>query len=758
MKPFKRRPTFAEFMKQVNRPPRREPKKRRKKRPPAGLVIGQWSNGEKYVIPDSVRFNTHMHVIGPSGFGKSYCLYSMICQDILAGRGVCVIDPHSELYFMVLNFLVQQQVDPSRVIIINPLLDEWTLRVNPLQGWDGLGSGTDVATEVMIRVAGDQDFEHMMRLRKYIRAGSLALEEANLPLALLTDLCSTLPAFSGWRQSIIQASSQRTVQLAWEEYAKTLTKTQQVDHIDSTKSRAMPFADDERVHRMMGFSTGNVDWKAVMDDQKIVLCNLGNLGGRFISRNARQLIGLLVTHGIGHAASRRTNGRARPFCVYCDEFGQYVSEDFAEALDGYRKFGVVFTLAHQRLKQIEVKSPNVKSAINDNCRIKLVFGGLGRESAEEMAKEIFTGYVDGNQVKYEKQTVAFRPVLEMMDIVSEAEGGTSGSGGASGYGGSSMASRASGSSSGDTVAYTPDGVCWTSSSTASEQSMSSEGSNWSESFNWFEARSWSRSTARVPVTTFEEFFQPPEKQFYGLDEQWEKKFALLMNLEARSVVVKQQGHAPAIVPTIDIKERIAKKELLQAYERAVCEQCEYVVSASSARTHLEGLWREHGLLLVQRAEPDSFAVPASSATADVDAIEETADFTLDFDEPSQSPLPNDIEPIWMIRKARPRKQIPEWHSLLEYVVSFSTDGMTDDKGQRLSGGAQVKAMEHRQWRNIAHVFSAIAIRNRLTHRDRNETITDSEIVWACDRYQEGVEDVLAWGDVPAEIGAAVRGM
>jgi len=579
-----------------------------RQQPVKGLVIGQWSDGRKHVISNDERFSTHTHLIGPSGFGKSYCLYSLICQDILAGRGVCVIDPHSELYLMLINFLVQQRIDPKRVICINPLLADWTVKMNPLESWDGLGSGRDLATESMIRVAGETTFQHTPRLRKYLRAATHVLEQAQQPLALLPWFCSTHPLATTYRRELIRGSDDWIAELVWEEF-EWLTPMQKGDHLDSTKNRAMPFADDRRIHQMMAYADNNIDWQDVMDKGAIVLCNLGDIGGRSISQDARQLVGILINHSIGRAARRRPNGRERPFCVYCDEFGSYVSEDFADALDGLRKFGVFFTLAHQRLKQVEIESPNVMDSILNNCRIKLIFGGLAREAAEQMGKEIFTGYVDGDQVKYQKATTSFRPVLEWMDIMTQSEGGSDSTGGSSSYSwGSTSGSSAT---QGTSVTQTPDGVIFGSSSSTADSHSFQEAV--SQADNWSSTRSWSRSASRVPVTTFEEFFQPADKQFYSLEEQWEKKYALLMNLAARSVVVKLQGQPPVIVPTIDIHDRISSRKLLAEYEAAVCERCPYIVRATEAKAEIERLLRHHELTFgAIEQEPTEFNIPESS--------------------------------------------------------------------------------------------------------------------------------------------------
>lgn len=588
-----------------------------------GLLVGHCADGTPLVIPDEVRQSTHIHLLGPSGFGKSFLLYSMICQDILAGRGVCVIDPHSELYFMLLNFLVQQGIDPARVVVVNPLLRDWTLKFNPLEriaAEDEPGTGSSLACEAMIRVAGAQDFTETPQLGKLLQNAALVLEEAEEPLALLRQFCAVGPKGGRFRAQLLDKVTDPVVRDEWEDF-NTLNRHDQLTAINSSANRVAPFLLDRRIRRMMTFSAGNVDWQRVMDEGKIVLCNLGSTGGRRLSTQARQLIGVLVMHGIAQAAERRRFG-SRPFCMYCDEFGQYVSEDFADALDGFRKWGVFLTLAHQRLYQVEKESKNVLDAITSGCRIKLVFGGLGREDAERMARELYTGEVTGDEVKHRTYTRSFRPILQWVDIVSHTVGGSSSAGGSS--------TRTSGSSSGETTSatstrggsmsqsvaatgfgpatvYTSQGIFWQSQSGVSSSSSFHEAV--SESEAWGETDSWSESVTTAPVTVFEEFLQDPHVQFSPLEEEWEKRYAQLMNLPRRSVVVKLTGKRATIVPTLTIAERLATPAALRAYERRVCEACPHIVPSAEAEQEFLAKLQQYQLLLVAAAEPEEFAAP-----------------------------------------------------------------------------------------------------------------------------------------------------
>ena len=57
-------------------------------------------------LPDSLR---HLHVIGPTGAGKSTLMLGLITQDMAAGRGVVVVDPKGDLVADVLD-----RVPPER--------------------------------------------------------------------------------------------------------------------------------------------------------------------------------------------------------------------------------------------------------------------------------------------------------------------------------------------------------------------------------------------------------------------------------------------------------------------------------------------------------------------------------------------------------------------------------------------------------------------------------------------------------------------
>jgi DNA helicase HerA-like ATPase len=75
--------------------------------------------GEKHPIvlqPHDRRH--HLYTIGKSGTGKTTLLRNLILQDICAGNGVGVIDPHGDLATELLDLIPRHRIED--VVYFNP--------------------------------------------------------------------------------------------------------------------------------------------------------------------------------------------------------------------------------------------------------------------------------------------------------------------------------------------------------------------------------------------------------------------------------------------------------------------------------------------------------------------------------------------------------------------------------------------------------------------------------------------------------------
>ena len=109
--------------------------------PPEPISLGRPTEGSRLSlrVPDRIR-SEHMHVVGATGSGKSRFLLHMIQQDIIEGRGVCLIDPHGELYDHLVSWLSNREglFEDRTIKLINPSDTDWSFGFNPLKVTDPL--------------------------------------------------------------------------------------------------------------------------------------------------------------------------------------------------------------------------------------------------------------------------------------------------------------------------------------------------------------------------------------------------------------------------------------------------------------------------------------------------------------------------------------------------------------------------------------------------------------------------------------------
>src|SRR5580693_8077145 len=72
----------------------------------------------------------HLYIIGKSGTGKTTLLQNLLMQDICAGNGVGVVDPHGDLARDILNFIPRNRIED--VVYFNPADMEYPIGMNLL--------------------------------------------------------------------------------------------------------------------------------------------------------------------------------------------------------------------------------------------------------------------------------------------------------------------------------------------------------------------------------------------------------------------------------------------------------------------------------------------------------------------------------------------------------------------------------------------------------------------------------------------------
>ncbi len=88
-----------------------------------------WTDKDKRIGLAQPDRRYHFYTLGRSGMGKSTMLFSKIVQDLQAGRGLALIDPHGDLAEAVLPFVPKERA--KNLVYLNPT-DDYPISLNPL--------------------------------------------------------------------------------------------------------------------------------------------------------------------------------------------------------------------------------------------------------------------------------------------------------------------------------------------------------------------------------------------------------------------------------------------------------------------------------------------------------------------------------------------------------------------------------------------------------------------------------------------------
>jgi hypothetical protein len=319
-----------------------------------GIVLGV--AGTKPVRLPAADRERHCYIVGATGCGKSTLLRNLILQDLEAGEGLCLVDPHGDLFRDVLQSVPRRRA--KDVLLIDPTDVERSVGLNYLEipGSHPALERNFIANELIkifdrlydLRVVGGPMFE------SYARAALLLLMESRIPGLTLVELPLIFES-ERYRKWLVSNCTNPTVARFWSQQAERATGETSLANISVyVTSKFNQFTSNVLVRNIVGQSRSMIDLRAAMDGRKIVLVNLSKgLLGEFDSA----LLGMLLVSKLFVAAlgrARMPREARRPLNLYIDEFQNFTTDTVAHLLSEARKFGLRLTLAHQHLTQIDV--------------------------------------------------------------------------------------------------------------------------------------------------------------------------------------------------------------------------------------------------------------------------------------------------------------------------------------------------------------------------------------------------------------------
>lgn len=165
----------------------------------------------------------------------------------------------------------------------------------------------------------------------------------------------------------------------------------------STARRLNTLVTNKYLRLLFGHRDG-IDFDWLISEGWIILVNV-DTGFGLGTLQARLLATVVINKIIDSIKRLRENGFNKPYYLYIDEAGQYVTHTLADILAHKRKIGLRTILAHQFLGQL--KDPLVKDAIMNGTGIKCAFYVEHPSEREDVVKMIgYGGQLSREQVAF----------------------------------------------------------------------------------------------------------------------------------------------------------------------------------------------------------------------------------------------------------------------------------------------------------------------------------------------------------------------
>ncbi len=344
-----------------------------------GVVLGRGiRQGGRSDTPVAIELSAadrlkHLYVIGKTGSGKTNLLMNLVRQDVLAGRGVAVIDPHGPLVDHALAHAGDRLDD---VVLLDFSDEEHLPLLNPLLIDGESGSDQNLAIEelldILVRKTFNQFagpvFEDTVRM-VLASAVSPELEEFGPPsVPLAMDLLRDSGARK-WVQDRLRDNGDLVQQ--WDTFNSMVPHTV-AEHVRWVLAKFAEFGPEGALYRVTGSGQPPFSFTDIFREGKILLVKIPDSA---VGTRAAGILGSLVFSRLHRAALQGHRTQESPFYVYVDEFQKFVDVEIEEMIAEARKFGLSLAFAHQNTRQLDAFS-RYEGSSNSRLR-EAIFSNTG---------------------------------------------------------------------------------------------------------------------------------------------------------------------------------------------------------------------------------------------------------------------------------------------------------------------------------------------------------------------------------------------
>lgn len=324
----------------------------------------------------------HTYIIGKTGTGKSTLLKNLILQDIHAGRGVGLLDPHGDLSHELLDYIPRRRVND--VVYLDPGQLDHPIGLNLLhhvspQNRHLAASGIVNAFRNIWQDSWGPRTEYILT------AAVAALLDAEGTTLLGVQRMFSDPHYLRW---VVKQVKDPIVRGFWtDEFLKYDDRFLR-EAIAPIQNKVGRLLMAPPLRNILGQVRSKIDAGFMMNNRLIFIANLSK--GR-IGEDTATLLGALLVTEFQLAAMARADmpeARREDFHLYIDEFQNFGTDAFMSILSEARKYRLCLTLSHQYTDQLK---PEISRAVFGNVG-NLISFRVGEADARILEREIGGGY------------------------------------------------------------------------------------------------------------------------------------------------------------------------------------------------------------------------------------------------------------------------------------------------------------------------------------------------------------------------------
>jgi CxxC-x17-CxxC domain-containing protein len=344
----------------------------------------------------------HMYLIGKTGMGKSTILENMIIDDIRAGHGVAVVDPHGDLAEKIIEYIPSERIND--VVYFNPSDINFPIAFNVVEQVEPhlrhlVASGLIGVFQKLWADSWGPRLEYILR--------NAILAILDFPGSTLLGVVRML-SDKNYRKKVVANIKDPVVKAFWEKEFSGYADKFASEAVSPIQNKVGQFLSSSLMRNIIGQVKSAIDIRDIMDHGKILIMNLSK--GR-IGEDNSALLGAMMITKIQLAAMSRVDvpeKERRDFYLYIDEFQNFSTDSFANILSEARKYRLNLILAHQYIEQLSEK---VKPAVFGNVGTMVVFR-VGAADAEELVKEFTPTFTEEDLVNLPKYEMYLKLMID----------------------------------------------------------------------------------------------------------------------------------------------------------------------------------------------------------------------------------------------------------------------------------------------------------------------------------------------------------